>query len=313
MTADHYDAIVIGSGQGGTPLCRALAEAGIRTALIERDHVGGTCINEGCTPTKTMIASARVASLAGRGAGYGVLHTGDPRIDMKRVRQRKRDIVNSFRTGAQKRLEKTANLDLIFGEASFTGPDSLLVKRKDGGQRSVTGTKFFINAGARPSVPAVDGLKDVPFLDSTSIMEVESVPEHLLVLGGGYVGLEFAQMFRRFGSRVTIVQSRGQLLTREDADVARGVAAILERGWDPDSAQRQRFAREPDRIADSSDSSHGERVRRHRRVSPARGHGTHSEYRFVERGGGRHRNGRRRVHQGERKIGDHPERHLRTG
>jgi len=228
MNADHYEAIVIGSGQGGTPLCRALAEDGIRTALIEREHVGGTCVNEGCTPTKTMVASARVASLAARGAGYGVLHTADARTDMERVRQRKRDIVDSFRTGAQKRLEKTANLDLIFGEASFTGPDSLLVKLKDGGQRSVRGSKFFINAGARPSVPDLDGLKDVPFFDSTSIMEVESVPEHLLVLGGGYVGLEFAQMFRRFGSRVTIVQSRGQLLAREDSDVAREVAAILE-------------------------------------------------------------------------------------
>jgi pyruvate/2-oxoglutarate dehydrogenase complex dihydrolipoamide dehydrogenase (E3) component len=226
-TPQQFDAIVIGSGQAGTPLSTALAEAGIHTALIEREHVGGTCVNEGCTPTKTMVASARVAYLARRGADYGV-HTGDIRIDMERVRQRKRDIVNSFRNGSQGRIEKTANLELIFGEASFTGAKSLLVRQRDGGQRALTAGKIFINAGARPSVPALDGLKSVPFLDSTSIMELDTVPEHLLVLGGGYVGLEFGQMFRRFGSRVTIVQSGGQLLNREDPDIAEEVAKILQ-------------------------------------------------------------------------------------
>ncbi len=225
--SNQYQAIVIGSGQGGTPLCRALAGAGLRTALIERKHVGGTCVNEGCTPTKTMVASARVAYLARRGGDYGV-QTGNIRIDMERVRQRKRDIVNSFRNGSQARIEKTANLELIFGEASFTGPKSVLVRLKDGGQRELTGEKIFINAGARPFVPAIDGLKDVPFLDSTSIMELDTVPEHLLVLGGGYVGLEFGQMFRRFGSRVTMVESGGQLLGHEDFDVAAEVAAILK-------------------------------------------------------------------------------------
>ena len=223
---DQYDAIVIGSGQGGTPLCMALAGAGLRTALIERRHVGGTCINEGCTPTKTMVASARVAWLARRGADYGV-HTGDIRIDMERVRERKRDIVNSFRNGSQTRIEETANLDLIFGDASFIDARSVLVRLNDGGQRILSGGKIFINAGARPSVPAVDGLKDVPFLDSTSIMELDAVPEHLMILGGGYVGVEFGQMFRRFGSRVTIVQSGAQLLGREDVDVSAEVAAIL--------------------------------------------------------------------------------------
>ncbi len=224
---DHYQAIVIGSGQGGTPLCFALAGAGFRTALVERKHVGGTCINEGCTPTKTMVASARVAYLARRGAGYGV-HTGDIRIDMERVRQRKRDIVDSFRNGSQARMKKTPNLELIFGEASFTGPQSMLVQLKDGGQRLLTGEKIFINAGARPAVPALEGLTNAPFLDSTSVMELDTVPEHLLVLGGGYVGLEFGQMFRRFGSRVTIVQSAGQLLKGEDSDVANEVASILK-------------------------------------------------------------------------------------
>ena len=227
MNAPHeYQAIVIGSGQGGNPLCAALAGAGLRTALIERQHVGGTCINEGCTPTKTMVASARVAYLARRGADYGV-HAENLRIDMERVRLRKRDIVNSFRNGSQSRLEKTANLDLIFGEARFTGKKSLAVRLNDGGESELTGEKIFINAGARPSVPPIEGLKKVPFLNSTSIMELDAVPEHLVVLGGGYVGLEFGQMFRRFGSRVTIIQSGPQLLSGEDADVAGEVASIL--------------------------------------------------------------------------------------
>lgn len=224
---DPYDAIVIGSGQGGTPLCRALADAGLRTALIERAHVGGTCVNEGCTPTKTMVASARVAYLARRSQEYGVM-TGDVRVDLERVRQRKRDIVNSFRQGSQGRLEKTANLELIFGDASFTGATSLLVRLADGRQRAVSGERIFINAGARPAVPELEGLKAISFLDSTSVMELETVPEHLLVLGGGYIGLEFGQMFRRFGSRVTIIQAGEQLLRREDPDVAQAVAAIMQ-------------------------------------------------------------------------------------
>src|SRR5258707_5567846 len=224
---EHYEAIVIGSGQGGKPLCQALAEAGLRTALVERSYIGGTCVNVGCTPTKTMVASGRVAYLARRGKDYGVL-TGDIRIDMQRVRQRKRDIVDNFRSRGQARLEKIAKLDLIFAEASFTGPRTLSVRAKDGAERILSADRIFIDAGTRPSVPEIDGLRDVPFLDSTSIMELDSVPEHLLVLGGGYVGLEFGQMFRLFGSRVTVVQSGAQLLSGEDADVAAEVLAILK-------------------------------------------------------------------------------------
>jgi len=222
---ERYDAIVVGSGQGGTPLCRALAEAGMRTALVERVHVGGTCINEGCTPTKTMVASARVAYLARRGADYGV-QTGSVSVDLKRVRERKRAIVDKFRNGSQARLEKTENLDLIFGIASFTGAKTLMVRVKDG-ERLLSAERIFINAGTRAAVPPLEGLKSVPFLDNASIMELESVPEHLVILGGGYIGLEFGQMFRRFGSRVTIVHRGEQLLTREDADVAEEVAKIL--------------------------------------------------------------------------------------
>lgn len=225
--SDHYQAIVIGSGQGGTPLCGALAQAGLRTALIERNHVGGTCINEGCTPTKTMIASGRVAYLCRRGKDYGV-YTDGLHVAMERIRQRKREIVDKFRNGSQKRLEQTANLDLIFGEASFTGPKSVGVRMKGGTQRTFSADRIFINAGARPSIPDVEGISGVPYLDSTSIMELDSVPEHLLVLGGGYIGLEFAQLFRRLGSRVTIVQSASQLLVGEDTDVAGEVLAILK-------------------------------------------------------------------------------------
>jgi pyruvate/2-oxoglutarate dehydrogenase complex dihydrolipoamide dehydrogenase (E3) component len=224
--ADRYQAIVIGSGQGGTPLSMALAKAGRRTALIERRHLGGTCVNEGCTPTKTMVASARVAYLARRSAGYGVV-TGDIQVDMERVRQRKRDMVNTFREGSERHVGKTANLEVIAGEARFTGPMAVRVRLKDGSDRVVTGEQIFVDAGTRPAVPALDGLTNVPFLDSTSIMELGTVPEHLLVLGGGYVGLEFGQMFRRFGSQVTIVQDDRRLLGREDADVADEVAAIL--------------------------------------------------------------------------------------
>jgi len=224
---EKYDAIVIGSGQGGTPLSRRLAEAGMRTALVERTHVGGTCINEGCTPTKTMVASARVAYLARRAADYGV-RTGNIEIDLKRVRQRKRDIVNTFRNGSQARLERTPNLDLIFGTASFTGPKEIALQVKDGcGTRTLTADRVIINAGTRAAIPKLPALDAVPYLDNASIMELDAVPEHLLILGGGYIGLEFSQIFRRFDSQVTIVQSAKQLLAREDADVADAVAEIL--------------------------------------------------------------------------------------
>jgi len=226
MNTSHYDAIVIGSGQGGTPLSMALAKAGMRTALIERKHAGGTCVNEGCTPTKTMVASGRVAYLARRAADYGV-HAGPISIDLEKVRQRKRDIVAKFRSGNESRIAKTQNLELIMGEASFRGAKSLVVRTKDAGQRTVSADRIFINAGTRTSRPKLDGLDQVRFLDNESIMELSAIPEHLLILGGGYIGLEFGQLFRRFGSRVTIVQSGRQLLTREDSDVAEEVTKIL--------------------------------------------------------------------------------------
>jgi pyruvate/2-oxoglutarate dehydrogenase complex dihydrolipoamide dehydrogenase (E3) component len=218
---EQYDAIVIGAGQAGVPLSTALAGSGRRTLLVERAHVGGTCVNEGCTPTKTMVASARVAYLARRGKDYGV-GTGEVRVDLARVRERKRNIVESFRGGSQRRLESTQRLDLVFGEARFTGPRTVAV---DG--RRVEGDLVFINAGCRPAAPDVEGLAALAPLDSTSIMELDRVPEHLIVLGGGYIGLEFGQMFRRFGSNVTIVQRGTQLLPLEDEDVAEAVLGVL--------------------------------------------------------------------------------------
>ena len=226
MAILHYDAVVIGSGQGGTPLARALADAGRKTALVEREHVAGTCINEGCTPTKTMVASAKTAYVDRRSADYGV-HDGPVTVAMPEVRRRKQSIVDSFRESNENRIEATEGLDLIDGEARFTGPRTLAVRANDGEELEIGADNIFINVGARPANPPIEGLDSVPALNSTSIMELDELPEHLLVLGGSYVGLEFAQMFRRFGSEVTIVQRSGQLMGREDPDVAEAVAEIM--------------------------------------------------------------------------------------
>ena len=224
--ADTYDAIIIGSGQSGGPLSTTLAKAGWRVALIERESVGGTCVNRGCTPTKTMVASARVAYLARRAADYGV-HTGPISIEMKKVRRRKRDIVEDFRSSGQRYMEDFENLELIFGEASFSSSKSIEVRLAGGDAREMNAEKIFIDTGGRPIVPPIEGLSRVPFLDSTTIMELDTVPEHLIMIGGGYIGLEFGQMFRRFGSRVTVLQRGKQLLPREDADVTEELTKIL--------------------------------------------------------------------------------------
>ena len=224
--SQHFDCIIIGSGQAANPLAHDLGEAGLSTAVIEQKHVGGTCINEGCTPTKTMVASSRVAYLARRGGDYGV-NGCSVSIDMQRVRKRKRDIVDSFRNGSQKRLEQTNNVELIFGHGSFNGPKEVQVTLNAGGQRLLKAERIFINTGTRASVPKLAGIENVQYLDNASIMELDAVPEHLLILGGGYIGVEFGQMFRRFGSRVSIVQSGPQLLKLEDPDIVEEVAKIL--------------------------------------------------------------------------------------
>lgn len=246
----HYDLIVIGAGQGGGPLAGAFARAGRRVALVERVHVGGTCVNEGCSPTKTVIASARVAHVARRAGEYGVApadaadaadeHAPAPRgwrVDLRRVYERKQHIVDSFRSGSERALA-VAGVELIRGHARFVDERTIEViggaERGDATDtRTLTAERVVINTGLRAAVPRLEGLEAVPYLTSTSILELTERPEHLVVLGGGYVGLEFSQAFRRFGSRVTVVQRDAQLLSREDADVADAVADLLrEEGID---------------------------------------------------------------------------------
>ena len=222
----HYDAIILGSGQAGNPLAVALSAKGKRTAMIERAAVGGTCVNYGCTPTKTMVASAEVAYLARRASDYGIT-VGQVSVDMLAVRERKRRIVKTWREGSEKRLKQAQLVDLIYGEGSFVEPKQLRVRLNDGGERMLTAPLIVIDTGLRASAPLIEGLESVPYLDNMSIMEIGELPAHLLVLGGGYVGLEFAQMFRRFGSRVTVIQHGEQLLSMEDRDIADEIAAIL--------------------------------------------------------------------------------------
>ena len=226
-TNTHYQAIVVGSGQGGTPLAMALAGRGVKTALVESRNVAGTCVNYGGTPTKTMVASARAAHVVSRAGEYGVGVTPGP-VDMTTVRRRKREIVASFRGGSEKAIEASENLTLIRGEASFTGPKALRVALNAAGEQDITGDRIFINTGTRANVPPIPGIDSVSYLTNESIMELDTVPEHLIVIGGGYIGLEFGQMFRRFGSKVTILQRSGQLLPREDEDIAAEVTSILE-------------------------------------------------------------------------------------
>ena len=222
----NYDAAIIGAGQAGSPLARALADAGWRVALIERKHVGGTCINEGCTPTKTMIASARVAHLAHRAGEFGV-HLSNLRVDMSVVRERKDLMVESFRAGSLRGLEKTRGLALLRGTGRFIAPHRIGIVEPSGASQEVRAGTIFIDSGLRPRIPTLEGLDEVPYLDSTSVMDLDAVPSHLLIVGGGYIGVEFGQMFRRFGSDVTIIQRASQLLTREDGDVAEEITEIL--------------------------------------------------------------------------------------
>ncbi len=224
---EQFDAVIIGTGQGGKPLAISLAGAGWKTAIIEEKYVGGTCINYGCTPTKTMVASARVAYLARRASDYGV-NIPQVSVDLSKVVERKNAIVESWRESGAKSLENAKNLAFLRGTARFTGPRQVEVVLQSGKVRVLEADKIVINTGGKPVMPDIEGLPDVNAMDSTGIMELNELPEHLIVMGGGYVGVEFAQMFRRFGSRVTIIQRGNQLLPREDEDVASEVKNILE-------------------------------------------------------------------------------------
>lgn len=223
----HYDAIIIGSGQAGTPLARKLADAGKKTAIIEKRFIGGTCINDGCTPTKTMIASARAAYRARTAAALGV-ETGEVKVDLKKIKQRKDDIVESFRSSSQKGLEGSEGLDLIFGEAKFSGGKELTVTISDGREEKLTADWIFLNTGAKTIIPPIKGLSAINYLTSTTILDLDEVPEHLIVIGGNYIGLELGQMFHRFGSKVTILEKSSRITGREDEDVSAELTKILQ-------------------------------------------------------------------------------------
>ena len=218
-----FDAIVIGTGQAGPSLTARLAREGLKTAVIERKLFGGTCVNTGCTPTKAMIASARAAHMARRAADFGVLVDGPVRVDMKKVKERKDAIVGRSNRGLEKWLGSMDNVTLYRGHARFTGPHAVQV-----GDESLEAERIFVNVGGRAFVPPVPGLEEVEYFTNSSLMNVDFLPQHLVILGGGYVSLEFGQTFRRFGSQVTIVQRSGRILSREDDDIAEAITEILK-------------------------------------------------------------------------------------
>jgi pyruvate/2-oxoglutarate dehydrogenase complex dihydrolipoamide dehydrogenase (E3) component len=218
-----FDAIVVGTGQAGPALAARLAGAGQKVAVIERGAFGGTCVNDGCTPTKTLIASAYAAHLARRGREYGLKSSGKILVDMKRVKARKDAVVGKSSSGVGKWMRGTEGITVIRGHARFTDKKTLVV-----GKEQLTANQIFLDVGGRPLVPQMPGLDEVPFLTNQSIMDVDFVPRHLIVVGGSYVGLEFAQMYRRFGSRVTVVEMGPRLVAREDEDVSQAIKEFLE-------------------------------------------------------------------------------------
>jgi pyruvate/2-oxoglutarate dehydrogenase complex dihydrolipoamide dehydrogenase (E3) component len=222
--SSKFDAIVIGAGQAGPFLAARLAAAGKTVALIERKFLGGTCVNVGCMPTKTMVASAYAAHLARRASDYGVTISGDIGIDMKKVKARKDKVTLDARHGLESWFEGMKNCTVIFGHASFVSPHEIEVD----GQR-LTADQIFLNVGGRATIPDMPGIEDVPYLTNSSILALDTIPQHLVVIGGSYIGLEFGQMFRRFGAKVTVVERNARLISKEDSDVSEAVRDILQR------------------------------------------------------------------------------------
>src|SRR5208283_3107009 len=217
-----YDAIIIGTGQAGAPLSFALADRGWTVALVEKGNLGGTCINTGCTPTKTMVHRAQIAHYARSATRWGIV-ARDVSADLAKIVAQKNQLVQSRRDGKQQAIDRRPNLRLYRGLAQFLGPKQIKV-----GDQSLESERIFINAGARPTIPRIPGLDAVSYLTNENIMNLTELPEHLLVLGGGYIGLEFGQMFARFGSRVTVIQSHDQIVSREDREVAAELQTALE-------------------------------------------------------------------------------------
>jgi dihydrolipoamide dehydrogenase len=222
-----FDAIIIGAGQAGVPLAKKLAKAGKKTALIEKNAIGGVCVNEGCTPTKTMIASARMAYLASRSHDLGI-DIKTYKVNFKNILKRKNKIVKSFRAGAEKGIEKTPNLTLIYGEASFKDKHTILISTRYNTQEEISGAQIFINVGNTPIIPEIEGINEVEFFTSDNIMHLKKLPGHLLIIGGGYIGLEFGQMFKRFGAKVTILEMGKTLMPHEDDDVCIEMSSIFK-------------------------------------------------------------------------------------
>lgn len=223
---ERFDAIIIGVGQSGKPLATALTKEGWKTAIIERNYVGGSCINYGCTPTKTLLASAQLAYDMRRSAEYGI-RTNAVEVDFTAVMQRKNDLVEQSRQSIETALEETEHLTFIRGEARFTDVKQVSVALHDGGTRTLTADHIFIDCGTSPRKPDIDGLDAVDWLNSTTALDLTELPRHLIILGGGYISVEFSQMFRRFGSEVTLIERSGQLLGHEDPDIAEELASIL--------------------------------------------------------------------------------------
>jgi pyruvate/2-oxoglutarate dehydrogenase complex dihydrolipoamide dehydrogenase (E3) component len=223
MDARHFDAIIVGAGQAGPPLADRLTGAGMKVALVERHLVGGTCVNTGCMPTKTLVASAYAAHLARRGADYGVNVGGPVSVDMATVRARATAVTMNSRTGLTTWLEGMEGLTFLRGQARFERPDRLRV-----GEALLSAPRIFLNVGGRASVPPLPGVETAPFLDNSSMLALEELPAHLLVVGGSYIGLEFAQIYRRFGSEVTVVERQPRLIGREDEDVSEAIRGIFE-------------------------------------------------------------------------------------
>ena len=222
--SEHVDVIVIGAGQAGPALAARCGREGLNTVLIERDLMGGTCVNNGCIPTKTLVASARVAALARRASEYGVMLDTPPRINMHAVKARKDAIVEASRSGVTNWMANAKNVSVIHGHARFTGPRAIMVNG-----RTLVAERIFINVGGRPTTPKLTGIEGVPTLNNISMMGVDFVPPHLIVIGGSYIGLEFAQIYRRFGAEVTVCEMGLRLIGREDEDISDEVRAILER------------------------------------------------------------------------------------
>jgi pyruvate/2-oxoglutarate dehydrogenase complex dihydrolipoamide dehydrogenase (E3) component len=218
-----FDAIVIGAGQAGPPLAGRLTSAGMSVAVVERHLFGGTCVNTGCMPTKTLVASAYAAHLARRGAEYGIMLDAPPRIDMARVKARADMVSANARAGVERWLRGMQNCTVVQGHARFTAPDTIAV-----GEERLTAPRIFINVGGRAVVPALPGVGQVHFLTNTGILALDRVPQHLIIVGGSYIGLEFAQMYRRFGAAITIVEMAPRLIHREDEDVSQAVREIIE-------------------------------------------------------------------------------------